>query len=70
MTSEYIQLGLDLMSLEDNPSRMPNKPSMVAEKKNDGAKYCINLFLEKDLMQQREEMMDNFSHILQRLSIG
>jgi hypothetical protein len=47
MRSKYIQLGLDFVSLEENHSRTPNKPSMVAEKKNDEEKYYINLFLEK-----------------------
>jgi hypothetical protein len=48
---------------------MPKKPSMVDEKKNDGAKDSINLLLERALMQQRDEMMENFSHILQCLPI-
>jgi hypothetical protein len=38
---------------------------MVAEKKNDEAKYSINLLLEQALMRQRDEMMENFAHILQ-----
>jgi hypothetical protein len=48
---------------------MPKKPSMVEEKKNDRAEDSINLLLEQALMRQRDEMMENFSHILQRLSI-
>jgi hypothetical protein len=35
--SEYRKLGLELVSLEDNRSRTPKKPSMAEEKKNDGA---------------------------------
>jgi hypothetical protein len=66
---EYSKLGLELVSLEDNRSRMPKKPSMVEEKKNDGAEDSINLLLEQALTRQRDEMMENFSHILQRLSI-
>jgi hypothetical protein len=62
-------LGIDLVSLEDNRSRTPKKPSMVEEKKNDGAKDSINLLLEKYLTRQRDEMMENFSHILQCLPI-
>jgi hypothetical protein len=46
MRSEYNKLGLELVSLEENLSRMPKKPSTVEEKKNDGAKYSINLLLE------------------------
>jgi hypothetical protein len=67
--SEYRKLGLELVSLEENLSRTPKKPSMAEEKKNDGAKYSINLLLEKALTRQRDEMMENFSHILQCLSI-
>jgi hypothetical protein len=49
---------------------MPKKPSMVEEKKNDGADDPINLLLEQALMTQRDEMMENFSHILQCLPIA
>jgi hypothetical protein len=65
MRSEYSKLGLDLVSLEDNHSRTPKKPSMVEENKNDGADDPINLLLEQALTRQRDEMMENFSHILQ-----
>jgi hypothetical protein len=43
---------------------------MEEEKKNDGADNPISLLLEKALTRQRDEMMENFSHILQRLSIA
>jgi hypothetical protein len=43
---------------------------MVEEKKNDGVDDPISLLLEKDLTQQRDKMMENFSHILQRLPIA
>jgi hypothetical protein len=46
---EYIKLGLELVSLEDNRSRMPKKPFMVEENKNDGADDSINLLLEQAL---------------------
>jgi hypothetical protein len=68
--SEYSKLGLELVSLEENHSRTPKKPSMVEEKKNDRAEDSINLLLEQALARQRDEMMENFSHILQRLSIA
>jgi hypothetical protein len=42
---------------------------MEEEKKNNREKDSINLFLEQDLTQQRDEMMENLSHILQRLPI-
>jgi hypothetical protein len=47
--SEYSKLGLELVSLEDNHSHTPKKPSMVEEKKNDGADDPINLLLEQAL---------------------
>jgi hypothetical protein len=43
---------------------------MVEEKKNDGADDPINLLLEQALTRQRDEMMENFAHILQCLSIA
>jgi hypothetical protein len=66
---EYSKLGLDLVSLEDNRSHTPKKPSIVEENKNDGADDPISLLLEKALTRQRDEMMENFSHILQCLRI-
>jgi hypothetical protein len=68
--SEYRKLGLELVSLEENRSRTPKKPLMMEEKKNDGAYNPISLLLEQALMRQRDEMMENFSHILQCLSIA
>ena len=68
--SEYRKLGLDLVSLEDNHSHTPKKPSMVEEKKIDRAHNPINLLLEKALTQKRDEMMENFSHILKCLPIA
>jgi hypothetical protein len=64
MRYKYIKLGLDLVSLEENRPRTPKKPSMAEEKKNDGANDSINLLLEQALTRQRDEMMENFSHIL------
>ena len=62
--SEYRRLGLELVSLEDNRSRTPKKPSMAEEKKNDGEDDPINLSLDQPLTRQRDEMMENFAHIL------
>ena len=42
---------------------------MAEEKKNDGEDDPISLLLEQALTRQRDEMMENFSHILQRLPI-
>jgi hypothetical protein len=43
---------------------------MAKEKKNDGVDDPINLLLEQALTRQRDEMMENFSHILQCLPIA
>ena len=67
--SEYKKLGLELVSLEENRSHTPKKPSMAEENKIDGADDPISLLLEQALMRQRDKMMDNFSHILQRLPL-
>ena len=42
---------------------------MVEENINDGDDNSINQFLKKALTWQRDKMMENFSHILQHLSI-
>ena len=42
---------------------------MVEENKNDGADDPISMMLEQALTRQRDEMMENFSHILQHLPI-
>jgi hypothetical protein len=64
MRFNYRNLGLELVSIEDNLSLMPKKPSMVEENKNDGEDDPIILLLEQALRRQRDEMMENFSHIL------
>jgi hypothetical protein len=66
---EYRKLGLDLISLEENRSRTPKKPSMAEENKKNIEDDLINLLFEQALTRQRDEMMENFSHILQRLLI-
>jgi hypothetical protein len=50
MRSEYSKLGLELVSLKESCSRMPKKPSMEEENKNDKEKDFINLLFEKSLM--------------------
>jgi hypothetical protein len=68
--SKYSKLSLEICSLEENPSRIPKKPSMAEENKNDGTYDPINMLLEQALTRQRDEMMENFSHILQCMSIA
>ena len=67
--SEYSKLGLELVSLKENISRTPKKTSMVVENKNNGVEDSIKLLLEQALTRQRDEIMENFSHILQVLLI-
>jgi hypothetical protein len=43
---------------------------MAVEKKNDGVEDSIKLLLEQALTRQRDEKMENFAHILQRLPIA
>jgi hypothetical protein len=69
MRSKYIKLGIELVSIEENFSRTPKKPFVVEENKNNRVGDSINLLLEKALMQHRDEMMENFPHLLQCLSI-
>jgi hypothetical protein len=64
MRSEYKELGLELVSLEDKSSRMPKRPLMEGEKKYDGTRDPFKLLIEESLMQQRNEMMDSFTQIL------
>jgi hypothetical protein len=47
----------------------PRNPPWQEENKNDREDDYINLLLEKALTRQRDEMMENFTHILQRLPI-
>jgi hypothetical protein len=64
MRSRYRELGLELVSLEDNRSRQPKQHLIAKEKREDGAGDPFNMLLEEALMQQRNVMMDNFAHIL------
>jgi hypothetical protein len=51
--SGYKELGLELVSLEEKISRMPKRPLMAGEKKDDGTRDPFKMFLEEALMQQR-----------------
>ena len=70
MRSEYKELGLELVSLEDKRSRTPKRPLMEGEKKDDGTGDHFKLLIEESLTQQRSEMMDSFAQILRRLPTG
>jgi hypothetical protein len=47
--SGYRELGLELVSLEENRSRHPKRPPMVEEKRDEGAEDPIKLFLAEAL---------------------
>jgi hypothetical protein len=68
--SEYKELGLELVSLEEKSFYMPKRPLMAGEKKYDGIGDYFKLVIEESLMQQRNEMMDSFAQILRRLPTG
>jgi hypothetical protein len=67
---EYREFSLELISLEENFSRTPKKPSTSEENKNGREEDFINMLLVQALVRHRDEMMENFSHILQRLPIA
>jgi hypothetical protein len=62
--SEYKELGLELVSLEEKISRTPKRPLMAGENKDDGTGDPFKLLIEEALTQQRNEMMDSFTQIL------
>jgi hypothetical protein len=62
--SEYKELGLKLVSLEDKSSHTPKRPLMEGEKKDHTVRDTFKLLIEENLTQQRNEMMDNFAQIL------
>jgi hypothetical protein len=68
--SEYKELGLELVSLEDRSSRTPKRPPVAGENKDDGTRDPFKLLIEKSLTQQRNEMTDSFTQILRRLPTG
>jgi hypothetical protein len=51
MRSKYKELGLELGSLEEKSSRMPERPLMAGEKKDDKTRDPFKMFLEKALTQ-------------------
>jgi hypothetical protein len=65
--SRYRELYLGLVSLEENCSLHPKRPPMAEEKKDEKARDPFKMFLEEDLVQQRNEMMDNFAQNLRIL---
>jgi hypothetical protein len=68
--SEYKELGLEIVSLEERSSHMPKRPPMVGEKKYDRTGDPFKLFIEEFLTQQNNKMMDSFVQILRQLPTG
>jgi hypothetical protein len=67
MRSGYKELGLKVVEpLQYYPCRS-QRPPMVEEKRDNGAVDPFKRILEESLAQQRNEMMDKFARILQRL---
>jgi hypothetical protein len=54
-------LGLELVSLEEKISRIPERPIMEGENKDNGIGYPFKMLLEEALTQQRNKMMDSFA---------
>jgi hypothetical protein len=49
MWSRYRELGLELVSLEENFSLPPKKPPMAGENKDDETRDPFKMFLEESL---------------------
>jgi hypothetical protein len=62
--SEYKDLGLELVSLEEKISRTPKRPLMEGENKDDRIGDPFKMLIEEALMQERNKMIDNFVQIL------
>jgi hypothetical protein len=62
--SEYKELRLELVSLEEKISCTPKRPLMAGEKKDDGTGDPFKFLIEEAVTQQRNEMMDSFTQIL------
>jgi hypothetical protein len=70
MRSDYKELVIELVSLEEKISHTPKRPLMAGENKNDGIGYPYKLLIKESLTQQRNDMMDSFTQILQQLPTG
>jgi hypothetical protein len=66
--SGYRELGLKLVSIDENFSHMPKKSSIAGKNKDDGTRDPFKMLFEESLERQRNKMMDNFAQILRRLS--
>ena len=70
MRSGYKELGLELVEPWQDQLRKSRWPPVADEKKDEGAGDPITILLEESLERQRNAMMDNFVHILQRIPRG
>ena len=64
MRSGYKRFGLEMVELEKKFHHRPKPPAMEEKKRGDRARYLFNMLLEEALVQQMNEIMDNFSQIL------
>jgi hypothetical protein len=64
MRSRHRELGLNLVSLEDDYSFHPKRPPMEKEKRDGRVGDHFKTFLKEDLMLQMNNMMETFSYIL------
>ena len=55
-----MELGLEIVSLEEKRSRTPKRPLMTGEKKDDRTRDPFKMLLEEALMQWRNDMMEIF----------
>ena len=64
MRSGYKELGIPLTEPLKDGLRRARRPHMAEETRDDQVGDPIKLLPEEALMQQRNEMIDNFSQIL------
>jgi hypothetical protein len=62
----YKKLGIEPIDPLPYRSRRAQQKPLGEEKKDNGAGDPIKMFLEESLVQQWNEMMDNFAQILRR----
>jgi hypothetical protein len=66
----YKELGVELASLKEKISHMPERPLMMGETKYDGTRCPLKILLEEVPLNKRNRMMDSFAEILWWLPTG
>jgi hypothetical protein len=67
MSLGYRELGIELVSLEENCSHTPKQYSIMGENKYDGTIDPFKMLHKESFERERNEMMGKFSQILRRL---